>query len=73
LEHVDDFSLDIISFYEGDEYEIQNVTVLIDGKPLVILAFVWVKGIELLKDLEWDFHRFEKESVEHYLNNIITE
>jgi gamma-glutamylcyclotransferase (GGCT)/AIG2-like uncharacterized protein YtfP len=73
LENVDDLSLEIISFYEGDEYEIQKVTVFIDGKSLIVLAFVWAKEIELLEDIEWDFHRFEKESLEHYLNVIIPE
>jgi gamma-glutamylcyclotransferase (GGCT)/AIG2-like uncharacterized protein YtfP len=73
LENVEDLSLEIISFYEGDEYEIQKVTVYIDGKSLIVLAFVWAKEIELLEDIEWDFHRFEKESLEHYLNFIIPE
>jgi gamma-glutamylcyclotransferase (GGCT)/AIG2-like uncharacterized protein YtfP len=63
LENVDDLSIDIISYYEGDEYKIQKITVYIDGKSLIVLAFVWAKEIELLEDIEWDFHRFEKKAL----------
>lgn len=73
LEKVDDFSLKIISFFEGDEYQLQKVTVLINGKSQVVQSFVWAKGLELLEDREWVFHRFEKESLEHYLNVVIPE
>ncbi len=73
LENVDDLSLDIISFYEGDEYEKRQVQVFTDGKSEKALTFVWAKEIDLLLDSEWDFHRFEKESLEHYLTVVIPE
>jgi gamma-glutamylcyclotransferase (GGCT)/AIG2-like uncharacterized protein YtfP len=71
IENLDDLSLDIISFYEGDEYEKKKVTVSIDGKPEAALTFIWVKGEEYLENENWDFRRFENESLDHYLNVVI--
>lgn len=73
IENLDELSLDIISFFEGHEYEKKKVTVLTDGKPEIALAFVWMKGIEFLRDEEWDFQEFEKNSLEFYLNDVIPE
>lgn len=71
IEDVDDVSLNIISYYEGDEYEIQKVTVWVDEKPLHAIAFVWAKKVELLKCMDWDFQRFKRESLAYYLNEVI--
>ena len=71
IEDVDDESLNIISFYEGDEYKIQKVTVWINEKPVSAIAFVWAKKIDLLNDREWDLQRFKQESLTNYLNVLI--
>ena len=47
IEDVDNESLNIISFYEGDEYKTQKVTVWINEKPVSAIAFVWAKKIDL--------------------------
>jgi gamma-glutamylcyclotransferase (GGCT)/AIG2-like uncharacterized protein YtfP len=73
IEISDDLSLAVISFFEGDEYQAQEVTVFTDGKSMPALAFVWTKGDEFLENREWDLQRFEKESLEHYLNVVIPE
>lgn len=73
IENLDDLSINIISFYEGDEYETHEVTVLVDEKPVQALAFVWIKETELLEDKEWIFQRFKKENLEYYLKVVITE
>jgi len=73
IEKADDSTLAVLSFYEGDEYEIRKVIVLLNGKPEEALTFVWVKGNELLDDEEWDFQHFEKTFLEHYLEVVIPE
>lgn len=73
LENVDEFSLNIISFYEGDEYEKEKVTVNLNGKATDALTFVWVHGSEFLENKEWDFRGFEKSGLEHYLDVVIPE
>jgi len=70
---VEDSDLQILSFYEGDEYKKEKVTVLINGKPEIALAFVWAKENELLENKKWDLHRFEINHREHYLNVVIPE
>lgn len=73
LENTDDISLDVIAFYEGEEYEIQRITVLADGKTLPAIAFVWAKGVEFLENRDWDILTFEKECLEHYLKVLVPE
>lgn len=70
---VEDSDLQILSFYEGDEYKKEKVTVLINGKPEIALAFVWAKENEFLENKKWDLHWFEINNLEHYLNIVIPE
>lgn len=46
MAHIDALSIDIISFYEGDEYEKREVTVHLNGKSMDVLTFAWVKENE---------------------------
>ncbi len=62
-----------MSFFEGDEYEIKKLRVLINGKSEIALAFVWAKEIENLENKKWDFQEFEKNSLEYYINEVIPE
>ena len=62
---------EVLFFYEGDEYELQNVTVMVDKKLLNALAYVWIKEPDLLEEKEWYYQRFNLESLEHYLNVVI--
>ncbi len=73
LENIDDLSLDIISFYEGDEYEKMQLTVNMNGKSTDVLTFVWVNGNELLDKKKWNLQKFEKTSLQYYLNKVIPE
>lgn len=73
IENMDNLSLAIISFYEGNEYEKEQVTVNSDGKSTTALTFVWMNGNEFLENKEWDFQHFEKTSLEYYLNEVIPE
>jgi gamma-glutamylcyclotransferase (GGCT)/AIG2-like uncharacterized protein YtfP len=73
LFNVKDSDLHILSFYEGDEYEKKTVTVLLNDKPTDVLAFVWLKGVDLLENKEWNLHQFQEDSLEHYLNIVVPE
>ena len=73
IENAEDSTLAVLSFYEGDEYEIRKVIVLLNGKPENALTFIWEKGNEYLEKQEWDLHHFEKTSLEYYLNEVIPE
>lgn len=73
LKNVDDSSLAVLSFFEGDEYEIRKVTVLVNGKPETALTFVWAKANDLTEDTGWDFQEFERTSLAHYIDVVIPE
>lgn len=73
LENVDDESLKVISFYEGDEYVKQKVTVLINNGYKEVIAFIWVKGTECLENREWDLHYFQKNKLKYYVDVVIPE
>jgi gamma-glutamylcyclotransferase (GGCT)/AIG2-like uncharacterized protein YtfP len=73
IENMDDLSLSIISFYEGDKYEKKKVTVNSNGISQDVLTFVWINGNEFLENKDWDFLNFEKTSLEYYLNEMIPE
>ena len=73
IEKLDDLSLSIISFYEGEEYEKKKVTVNSNGKSEDVLTFVWVQGIEFLENKDWDLDNFEKTFLKHYLEVVIPE
>jgi len=71
LGNVDELSLDIISFYEGDEYEKSKVTVFVNGKYEDALTFVWVNENEMLENKDWDLQNFERTCLDYYLNEVI--
>jgi gamma-glutamylcyclotransferase (GGCT)/AIG2-like uncharacterized protein YtfP len=73
LENVDKLSLDIISFYEGDEYEKKILPVLVNVLMKNAIAFIWIADINNLKKEEWNFEEFEKRRLEHYLEVVIPE
>ena len=73
LENVDDESLKVISFYEGDEYVKQKVTVLLNNEYKEVIAFIWVKGKEFLENREWDLHCFQKNKLKYYVDVVIPE
>lgn len=73
LEDIDDSSLNVISFYEGDEYVKKKVTVLLNDTPKKVLTFVWVKGQNLLENREWNFQNFQKTKLKYYIDVVIPE
>ena len=73
LENVDDYSLYVISFYEGNEYEKLKVNINLNDESKEVLVFVWVKGQELLENKEWDFHHFQKNKLKYYIDVVIPE
>lgn len=71
LENVDDLSIDIISYYEGDEYEKRQVTVNMNGKSKDVLTFVWVNENVFLENKDWNLQNFKRTRLDYYLNEVI--
>ncbi|MFV0590483.1 MAG: gamma-glutamylcyclotransferase family protein [Draconibacterium sp.] len=72
LQNVDSRSLEILKFYEGDEYECIPASVLIENKTMDALVFVWKGNADFLNGA-WDEKAFEEASLENYLNEIVPE
>ncbi|WP_340112232.1 gamma-glutamylcyclotransferase family protein [Maribellus mangrovi] len=64
---VDARSLELLRFYEGDDYDCRELEVSLDGKKILALVFVWNAEAELLTGPDWNIENFEK----HYLNDYI--
>ena len=68
---VDSKSLEIITFYEGDDYLKIPVEVNINEEKTAAHTFLWKFGLEYLSGRNWSKERFGKESLDFYLNEII--
>ena len=71
LFNLDRRSLDIISFFEGDEYA--QTIVDLNQSTLKALTFTWKANLNYTKDIEWDARIFETESLPFYMKEIIPE
>lgn len=70
---VDDESLHIISFFEGDEYEIAASFATVQNKKIPVLLFVWKGDKSILVADEWSKTMFKEESLTFYTKHIIPE
>ena len=71
LFNVDSAALNIISFYEGGDYDKVLVTVNENGYKIPALTFVWRSEIDYLSDESWSMEHFKKESLDYYLKEIV--
>ena len=73
IENVDEKAMQILTFFEGDEYEKQQV--LVDGAKRKINAFtfVWAGNNSLLESTDWDKNEFKDKSLKCYLEEIVPE
>ncbi|MCE4565989.1 gamma-glutamylcyclotransferase [Maribellus sp. CM-23] len=72
LQNVDRRSLEILKFYEGDEYECISTAIHVKNKRTEALVFVW-KGDAKLLNGNWDEKQFQETSLETYIQEIATE
>ena len=73
IENIDDKSMQLLSFFEGDEYAKQQVKVSLPDKKLQAIAFIWKADFALLEETDWDKDTFEKESLPFYLVEVAPE
>ncbi len=64
--------LDILTFYEGDEYQTTPVEVKTENREIIsALAYTWIVGIDRLLDWDWDKERFKQKALQFYISEII--
>ncbi len=71
--NVDNMSLKILTFFEGDEYEKETVWVLTGTKKMEALAFIWRNDLLYLEDFDWNKDSFRESSLSLYLEKIAQE
>jgi gamma-glutamylcyclotransferase (GGCT)/AIG2-like uncharacterized protein YtfP len=71
LMNIDKKSIDIISFYEGDEYELLEVELFQNKEKITAGTFVWKGETSVLLSKEWDLEQFNLESKQFYIKKIV--
>lgn len=70
---IDKRSMEILSFFEGTDYEQIEVEVFINNEKEKALLFVWKGDLEYLGEQDWNKKIFEQNSLSHYIGKIIPE
>ena len=73
IENVDKKSMQILTFFEGEEYEKKQNSISLLNTIINTALFVWVGDRELLENRDWDADEFKKKSLEYYLNDVAPE
>ncbi|WP_319231329.1 gamma-glutamylcyclotransferase family protein [Draconibacterium orientale] len=71
LLNLDKNAIDLLTFYEGDEYKMAAVKVETVSGTINALAFVWIAGNEFLENYDWSEEQFESESLAFYRNEVV--
>lgn len=71
LLNLNEKTIELLAFYESDEYKISPVKVKTNSGILNAIVFVWIAGNEFFKDFDWNKEQFESESLEFYRDEII--
>jgi len=69
LLNVDDRSMEILRFYEGDEYECISAFIHTENETTKALVFVW-KGDKARLNGRWDENHFKATSLETYISEV---
>ncbi len=73
LHNVDDRSMQIIAFYEGNQYRCEDLEVGLKEKSISAKVFVWNSGDCDLENYDWNLNEFVENSLELYLDKVIPE
>ncbi|MCK3683830.1 gamma-glutamylcyclotransferase family protein [Maribellus sp. YY47] len=72
LLNVDDRSLEILKFYEGDEYACISASINVENKTTEALVFVWKETEERLNG-NWSENHFRETLLETYISEVAPE
>jgi gamma-glutamylcyclotransferase (GGCT)/AIG2-like uncharacterized protein YtfP len=71
LYDVDARSMQILSFYEGEDYRCEEHLVYVKKDKISAKVFIWNSDVEDLEDDDWNPEEFLKNSFNLYLEKII--
>ncbi len=73
LFNLDDSDIEILTFFEGDQYKTEKASILQNGKPLDTNVFIWAKAKNELIEQEWNINQFRLKSLHYYLDFVVPE
>ncbi len=71
--NVDSRSLEILRFYEGDDYECIEAAVELDNQKLTALVFIWNNDRDLLTESDWNPDNFKNNFLTDYIRYVVPE
>lgn len=73
VRNVDEKTMQLLTFYEGDEYEKRETEVWIENEKINAFVFVWKNNLDDLEEIDWDENEFRQKHLNTYLNKVIPE
>jgi gamma-glutamylcyclotransferase (GGCT)/AIG2-like uncharacterized protein YtfP len=73
LHDVDELSMKILSFYEGENYRCVELPVKLNEEFIRPKVFIWDSTIDELEFFDWNEDEFSMNSKKVYINKIIPE
>ncbi|MDX8341575.1 gamma-glutamylcyclotransferase family protein [Draconibacterium sp. IB214405] len=71
LLNLDEKAMEILTFYEDNDYELVPVKVELNSGSIDAVVYVWTGGNEFLEPFDWDAEQFRKESLEFYRDEVV--
>lgn len=73
IPNVDARSLEMLRFYEGDDYECVETFVHLEHKKVKAMVFVWKNDRDLLTGPDWSMQKFRHHFLPDYIRYVIPE
>ena len=73
LLNVDKRSLEVLRFFEGDEYACVEITMNVDNKKITACVFVWNGDADALDKADWNLELFERKALAEYVRFVVPE
>jgi len=70
---VDPLSMEILLFYEGEDYDCMELEVETETEKLPAKVFVWNNDPEYLIDADWDTEHFKQQFLQDYISFVVPE
>ncbi len=69
--NVDARSVEVLRFYEGDDYDCKILEITIDSKLVKASVFVWKQDVKQLSESDWNIDHFKQNFLNDYLKYVI--
>ncbi len=71
--NVDARSMELLRFYEGDDYDCSKLEVNLKKQSVAASVFTWNKERDLLTGPDWNINNFEEHFLQDYIRYVVPE